>query len=151
MRDSRVNIITSSYTSISFFHVIFFREVETNVAIEVNQWHHTCVTWENTKGDWQLYKDGQLAENGTGLMINHIIPSGGTVVIGQDQDSVGGGFQIGDAFGPGEVTEVNLWDTVLSASDIAAQHTNCTIMPGLVHSWTQFKNGVHGDVQTEEP
>ena len=84
-------------------------------------------------------------------MRNHTIPSGGTVVIGQDQDSVGGGFEIGDAFGPGEVTEVNLWDTVLSASDIAAQHSNCTIMPGLVHSWAQFKNGTHGVVQIEEP
>ena len=84
-------------------------------------------------------------------MINHTIPSGGTVVIGQDQDNVGGSFQIRETFGPGEVTEVNLWDTVLSVSDIAAQHSNCTITPGLVHSWPQFKDGVHGDVQIAEP
>ncbi|XP_078347641.1 uncharacterized protein LOC144632787 [Oculina patagonica] len=125
--------------------------VDTNVTIEDDQWHHICATWENTKGDWQLYEDGHLADNGTGFMINHIIPSGGTVVIGQDQDNMGGGFEIADAFGPGEVTEVNLWGTVLSASDIAAQNANCSITPGLVHSWAQFKDVVYGDVQIKEP
>ncbi len=121
------------------------------MAIEENQWHHISATGENTKGEMQLYKDGQLAENETGLMTNHVVASRGTVVIGQDQDSVGGGFGYVDAFGPGQVTEVNLWGTVLSASDIAAQHANCTITPGLVHSWAQFKDGIHGDVQLEEP
>ena len=118
-----------------------------------NQWYHICATWNNTQanGDWQLYKDGQLLENGTGMMVNHTVPSGGTVVIGQDQDSVGGGFDDSDAFGPGEVTQVNLWGTVLSASDIASQHANCTKTPGLIHSWAQFKDGVHGDVQIVEP
>ena len=122
-----------------------------SVMMEEDQWHHICATWENFKGDWQLYKDGQLEKNGTGMMINHTVAPGGTVVIGQEQDSVGGGLDSDEAFGPGEVTEVNLWGTVLSASDIAAQHSNCTITPGKVHSWPQFRNDVHGDVQIEEP
>lgn len=119
--------------------------------LDKNRWHHICFTWQKTNGGWQLYKNGQLVENGTGMTTNYVIQSGGTVVIGQDQDSVGGGFQMGDAFGPGEVTELNLWDRVLSASDIAAQHANCTLTTGLVHSWAQFKDGVNGGVQVEEP
>ena len=96
--------------------------------------------------------DGKLRNNGTGLKKNHQIPSGGTVVIGQDQDKVGGGFQLVDCFGPGEVTEVNLWGRVLSASDIAAQNANCHIpQAGLVHWWAQFKDGVKGDVKVVEP
>ena len=76
---------------------------------------------------------------------NHQIPAGGTVVIGQDQDTVGGGFQTADSFGPGEVTEVNLWSRVLSASDITAQYANCHITKvGLMHWWEQFKDGVSG-------
>ncbi|KAJ7382135.1 Neuronal pentraxin-1 [Desmophyllum pertusum] len=127
-------------------------EIKTNSKIEDDQWHHVCVTWENSKGEWQLYMDGQLKENGTGMMKDHHNPSGGTVVFGQDQDSVGGGFETGDAFGPGELTEVNLWGKVLSASDISAQHANCTItQASLVHWWDQFKGGVHGEVQVEEP
>ncbi len=125
--------------------------VETRTGIEENQWHHFCITLENTEDDWQFYKDGKLADTGTGKMINHTIPSGGTVVIGQNQTSMGGGFDYDTAFGPGEVTEVNLWGTVLSASDIAAQHANCTMARGQAHSWAQLKDGVHGDVQIKEP
>ena len=85
------------------------------------------------------------------MTTNYVIQSGGTAVIGQDQDSVGGGFQTLGAFGPGVVTELNLWDRVLSASDITAQYANCTITTGRVHSWAQFKDGVNGNVQVEEP
>lgn len=119
--------------------------------LDKNRWHHICFTWQNTNGGWQLYKNGQLVENGRGMTTNYVISPGGTAVIGQDQDSLGGGFQMRDAFGPGEVTELNLWDRVLSASDIAAQHANCTLTTGLVHSWAQFKDGVNGNVQVEEP
>ena len=85
------------------------------------------------------------------MTTNYGILSGGTAVIGQDQDSVGGGFSRRDAFGPGEVTELNLWGSVLSAGDIASQHANCTLATGLVHSWEQFKDGVNGAVRVEEP
>ena len=63
----------------------------------------------------------------------------------------GGGFYAGDAFGPDEVTQVNLWGTVLSASDIASQHANCTITSELTHWGAQYKHSVNGDVQIEEP
>ena len=114
-------------------------------------WHHICVTWKNTKGYWQLYLDGQLQISGTDLKKDHQIPAGGTVVIGQDQDKVGGGFGIEDSFGPGEVTEVNLWSRVLSGDEIATQKANCDIaQAGLVLWWGQFKGNVTG-VKIVEP
>ena len=100
---------------------------------------------------WELYKNGQLAENGVDMTTKYVILSGGTAVIGQDQDKVGGEFSKRDAFGPGEVTELNLWGNVLSASEIASQHANCTLATGLVHFWEQFKDGVNGAVRVEEP
>lgn len=119
--------------------------------MEKNRWHHICFTWVSANGGWQLYKNGQLVDDGTGKSTNYVILSGGTAVIGQDQDSVGGGFQKQDAFGPGEVTELNLWNRVLSGSDIADQCANCTFTTGLVHSWAQFKYGINGNVQVEQP
>ena len=114
-------------------------------------WHHLCVTWENTEGFWQFYMDGQLQSNGIDLKKNHQIPAGGTVVIGQDQDSVGGGFESTQSFGPGEVTEVNLWSRVLSGDEIATQKANCDIaQAGLVLWWGQFKGNVTG-VKIVEP
>ncbi|XP_022809502.1 sushi, von Willebrand factor type A, EGF and pentraxin domain-containing protein 1-like [Stylophora pistillata] len=124
---------------------------DTGAGISDTMWHHICVTWKSTKGAWQLYLDGQLRSNKTGLNKNHKVPAGGTVIIGQDQDKVGGGFAFNESFGPGEVTEVNLWSRVLSASDIAEQYANCHITKvGLIHWWEQFKDGVTG-VKVVEP
>ena len=50
-----------------------------------------------------------------------------------------------DSFGPGEVTEVNLWSRVLSGGEIAAQKANCHItQAGLNLWWEQFKDKVYG-------
>ncbi|CAH3037285.1 unnamed protein product, partial [Pocillopora meandrina] len=132
-------------------YVHFLGSTDTRVKIDDTMWHHICVTWEKTKGDWQFYMDGQLQSNGTDLKKNHQIPAGGTVVIGQDQDSVGGGFDSAESFGPGEVTEVNLWSRVLSGDEIATQKANCDIaQAGLVLWWGQFKGNVTG-VKIVEP
>jgi len=93
------------------------------------------VTWDNTAGTYQLYMDGQLTGSGEGLMKGHVIQSGGTAVLGQDQDSMGGGFDTDDAFGPGQLSEVNMWNkAALSESEIAAQCQDCRIPQGSVHA-----------------
>ena len=125
--------------------------MDTRVKIIDTMWHHICVTWKNTKGYWQFYMDGQLQSNGTDLKKNHQIPDSGTVVIGQDQDKVGRKFDTKQSFGPGEVTEVNLWSRVLSGDEIATQKANCDIVQaGLVLWWGQFKGNVTG-VKIVEP
>ncbi|KAL9952947.1 hypothetical protein ACROYT_G040280 [Oculina patagonica] len=102
------------------------------------QTHHISVTWDNKAGNWQLYMNGQLAESGTGLQKGHVIPRGGTAVIGQDQDIMGGGFQMQDAFGPGVVGALNMWDKILSECDIAKQVITCNIPRGSVLGMYQF-------------
>ena len=81
--------------------------------------------------------------------IGHVIPQGGTVVFGQDQDSLGGGFQSNDAFGPCQLAELNMWSRVLSENEIAIQYQECRIPPGSVHAWSQFKDLTHGAVRVE--
>lgn len=93
-----------------------------------------------------MYVDGRPAGSGTGLKTGHVIPHGGTVVLGQDQDSLGGGFGLGDAFGPGQVTQVNMWSRILSQREIANQYGNCHIPQGSVHQWSQFRDTQHGEV-----
>lgn len=110
----------------------------TNVKIDDNLMHHISVTWENCEGNWQLFVDGKLAERGTGFMKDHVIPHGGTAVIGNDQDKMGGGFEMRDAFGPGEVVALNMWSTVLSACEISKQSKSCNIPQGSVLGLQQF-------------
>ena len=130
------------------FSLVFSRDAD--VGLDDDAWHHVCFTWSNTNGDYKFYKDGVNVGSGTGLNKGGKIASGGTTVIGQDQDKVGGDFDREQAF-VGDVTEVNVWGTVLSESDIVAQYRNCHITQGSVNWWSQFKDGVYGGVQIIEP
>ncbi|KAL9972431.1 hypothetical protein ACROYT_G018730 [Oculina patagonica] len=121
-----------------------------DVGLDYGKWNHVCFTWNNTKGDYKFYKDGVVVGSGTGFNVDGKISSGGTTVIGQDQDSLGGGFAADDSF-VGYVTEVNVWGNVLSESDIVAQYSNCHVTQGSVNWWSQFKDGVHGGVVVVEP
>ena len=101
---------------------------------------------------YQIYLDGNRTDNGTGLHQGGVIPQGGTVVLGQDQDFMGGGFSHNDAFGPGNLTELNLWNIVLSENEIVAQYKSCIITQASVHSWSEFRNDsyLQGEVKTSE-
>lgn len=122
---------------ISFYYYFFIRTLKTKMPKD-RQMHHISVTWDNKAGNWQLYMNGQLAESGTGLNKGHVIPRGGTAVIGQDQDIMGGGFELQDAFGPGVVGSLNMWDKILSECDIAKQVVTCNIPHGSVLGMYQF-------------
>ena len=71
-------------------------------------------------------------------------------MLGQEQDSIGGGFDRHQTF-HGRLASVNMWDKVLSESDIAAQYTNCSVPHGSVINWSVFKNLTRGNVAVEEP
>jgi len=46
---------------------MYFISGKTSVSANDGKWHHICVTWENTAGSWNLYKDGKVAASGKGL------------------------------------------------------------------------------------
>ncbi|KAL9972414.1 hypothetical protein ACROYT_G018712 [Oculina patagonica] len=121
-----------------------------DVVLDYGKWNHVCFTWSSANGDYKFYKDGVLVGSGSGLNKGGKIRFGGTTVIGQDQDTVGGGFNVDQSF-VGEVTEVNVWGNVLAESDIVAQASNCHVTQGSVNWWSQFKDGVHGGVVVVEP
>ena len=70
----------------------------------------------------------------------HTITKGGTLVLGQDQDSVGGGFEASESF-QGMLSYVNVWDRVLCTSQIKEMSQSC--LPderneGNVYKWIDF-------------
>ena len=75
------------------------------------------------------------------------IPGGGTWVLGQDQDYVGGGFDVSQMM-LGEMTEVNIWDKVFSYEEIREFSISCqSKLQGNVKSWNDFLAGVKGNVR----
>jgi hypothetical protein len=95
--------------------------VATGVSANDGAWHQIVLSWRASDGQTQLYKDGNLAYSGTLAAGNPIVRSGGAVVLGQDQDSVGGGFQSSQAF-LGEMDEVSLYDRALTPAEVAAHY-----------------------------
>ena len=122
----------------------------THVSANDGDWHHICFTWENTAGSWQLYKDGIRERNGSGLSVGRVIRGGGAVVLGQEQDSVGGGFASDQSF-IGELTGVNVWDHVITSDEISRMSKACTGEEGNVISWFDFRSGIRGNVTIIEP
>ena len=76
---------------------------------------------------------------------------GGVWVIGQEQDNVGGGFQAKQAFG-GELTELNVWDRVLSTAEITNLASSCSlsnIIPANYLAYSDFH--FEGNVERFKP
>ena len=43
------------------------KKVITDVNANDDKWHHITATWSSHNGNWQIYKDGKLAQDGTSL------------------------------------------------------------------------------------
>jgi pentaxin family protein len=99
-------------------------------------WHHLAWTWRSSDGAWVMYLDGVQVASGSGLQTGYSIAAGGAVVLGQDQDSLGGGFDATQAW-KGELDEVRVYSRVLSGTEIA-EHFAGTFSDetGLVGYWT---------------
>ncbi|XP_078661576.1 polycystin-1-like protein 2 [Branchiostoma floridae x Branchiostoma belcheri] len=109
------------------------------------EWHTICTTWRSSDGAWQLYADGVLTDSGSGFRVGGRVRTGGTWILGQDQDVVGGGFDADQSF-IGELSEVNLWDRVLSPAEIAA---DCSYH-GNVIDWDTTNITVFGQASRAE-
>ncbi len=89
---------------------------QTGLSFNDGQWHDLTVTWQQS-GLVQLYDHGQLLYSGTNYT-GTVLNANGVVILGQEQDALGGGFQSHQAF-DGEIGKFAMWDTVLSSSEIA--------------------------------
>jgi hypothetical protein len=92
-------------------------------------WHHVAVTWASAAGALRVYKDGALAfSNASPVKQGATITAGGALVLGQEQDTVGGGFETSQAY-LGNLDEVALYPTALSAARVSA-HRQAGITSG---------------------
>ena len=95
------------------------------ISIADGQWHHVAVTWQFS-GITRLYVDGELSLN-TLLSPFFSLTSTGYLVLGDDQDSIGGGFQASQTF-IGQLDDVRIWNVVRNQQ--AIRDTICTPLTG---------------------
>ena len=66
--------------------------------LNTGEWYHLVVTWSSKDGNWKLYINRRLVSEGTGLKKGEIVQGGGVLVIGQEQDCLGGCFSLSQEF-----------------------------------------------------
>lgn len=88
----------------------------TGADISDGEWHHVAATWTSEGGHYAIYVDGKVVSTGT-VASGSAIGANGVFVIGDDQDSLGGGFDPEQAF-LGDMLDLAVYDAALPAGTI---------------------------------
>ena len=115
----------------------------TDLVLLKNEWYHFCVVWSSASSLMEFHVNGVLVKSHV-TTTSRLSNSGGTLVVGQDQDSLGGGFALNQAFG-GEIYQLNVFSRALRIEEIAAMYYDgrCSrLASSLVHDvvvgWEEF-------------
>ncbi|XP_075408731.1 neuronal pentraxin receptor [Tenrec ecaudatus] len=87
------------------------------LSLKDSGWHHICIAWTTRDGLWSAYQNGELRGSGENLASWHPIKPHGILILGQEQDTLGGRFDATQAF-VGDITQFNLWDHALTAAQV---------------------------------
>ncbi|XP_038624811.1 serum amyloid P-component-like [Tachyglossus aculeatus] len=102
---------------------------------------HYCFTWESASGLVQLFLDGNPLVR-KGLQKGYVVTRGVRIILGQEQDSWGGGFEEKQSF-VGEIGDVFMWDSVLTLDQIRAVDSGGITNPNFLdwHAMTYEEKG----------
>uniref|UniRef100_A0A668T3J5 Pentraxin (PTX) domain-containing protein n=1 Tax=Oreochromis aureus TaxID=47969 RepID=A0A668T3J5_OREAU len=120
-----------------------YRRLQVSALLDAH-WHHVCVLWSSIHGRFWHYNDHLLASSGSDFRKGWEIPGGGSVVLGQEQDSVGGGFDPAEGFA-GQMAGFRLWNRVLSPLEVEGVAAGRGVPRGVVLGMEDIKE-VHGAV-----
>ncbi|XP_035020592.1 female protein-like [Hippoglossus stenolepis] len=113
-----------------------------------NMWHSICTTWDAESGLVQMWFDGIPSIRRSTSSGSHIQ---GTmmIILGQEQDSHGGGFDIKQSF-VGMMSDVHMWDHILSSCEIQNYVNEDKITPGNVINWNALDFQIFNNVLIEQ-
>jgi len=130
------------YSSFNLF--VNNKTVYTGMKVNDGQWHHVAVTWESAGGTWHSYKDGvEIKSSSQAFQQGEVISGDGVLILGQEQDELGGGFNTEENF-IGDVSQLNIFDYTLSANDIYNLVYSCDHVKGNVAAWGDFRERLFG-------
>lgn len=106
---------------------------------------HLCVTWESATGLTAFWVNGRRSLHQV-YRKGYSIRPGGTVLLGQDPDSHVGSFDVDQSF-EGEIADLQMWDYVLSSTQIKAVYSNQEPhVNGNVFNWNTIKYDAVGNM-----
>ena len=80
-----------------------------------------CTSWDSESGVFTISVNGEIKATHENFKKGASLGAGGNLVIGQDQDIVGGKFSATQVY-VGELYEINVWDYALKSTEVASLH-----------------------------
>ncbi|XP_068220245.1 uncharacterized protein [Palaemon carinicauda] len=112
----------------------------------LRSWVLFCFRYNYTTGEWAIFVNGELDANGTFPLKTYPLLGNGVYIIGQEQDSLGGGFQRDQSYS-GEITDLNFWSRNLD-QDLMKMMANCKYFEeGDALPWSNQSWKIHGDIR----
>ncbi|XP_074422946.1 serum amyloid P-component-like [Larus michahellis] len=106
-------------------------------------WEHVCASWESATGVAEFWLNGKPWPR-KGLQRGYAVGAEAAILLGQEQDAFGGGFDVYNSFS-GELADVYLWDVGLSPDKMRAAYQSLRLPPALL-AWRSLSYEVKGDV-----
>ncbi|NWW39439.1 CRP protein, partial [Panurus biarmicus] len=113
------------------------------VPISLGESEHVCVSWESSTGIVGFWFNGKPWPR-KGLQKGYMVGVPASILLGQDQDSFGGGFSAEQSF-VGEISSVYMWDTGLSNSGVRSAMYDSPY-PTPIFGWRNFPYKIVGEV-----
>ena len=123
-----------------------YRRIISAPFLDVQHWHQVCITWTNSGGVIKGFIDGLFKRELSGWRDSYIIKGGGALVFGQEQDAIGGAFDVKQSFA-GLMSHVNMWNYVLPPFSLVDMATGFGTEKGNLVAWSEIvKAQHHGEV-----
>ncbi|NXI70795.1 SAMP protein, partial [Anseranas semipalmata] len=104
---------------------------------------HVCTSWESTTGIVRFWFNGKPWPR-KGLQKDYVVGNEAVIMLGQEQDAFGGGFDVHQSF-MGEISDVYMWDVGLSTRQVqGAMYNNPGVTP--IFGWRNFPYKINGEV-----
>lgn len=121
----------------------------TDILLNDGLWHHLCVTWEHSKGKYNIYIDGSSVKSGNGLAKSTTIEGNGNMIVGQEQDIVGGRFSQSETY-LGKMAYIDVWSKELTQNEIKFHMDDCNEKSfGDLYNWIKIQDNVQGNIKIE--
>ncbi|XP_070622678.1 serum amyloid P-component-like [Erythrolamprus reginae] len=116
----------------------------------IPRWEHICVSWNSKNGLIHFWLNGVLLPR-MGTKRGYAISNHASIILGQDQDTFGGGFDSSQSF-TGDMSAVNMWARTLNTEEVRLLMKDDTV-PNPLASWDALNYTIHDYVviTDEEP
>lgn len=94
-----------------------FRQLSVTPLLD-GKWHHLCLTWSSSYGQYRLYVDRRLLAAGSGFQPGYEVPAGGSLMLGQQQSHSGDSVPF-----LGQLAGLALWSRALLPGEVASMAT----------------------------